>query len=233
MNRVRRATILLLCLAAAGCTRTSGDVAVTASTTTTSPVETTVTATVTSTAERIPTTNPPPGIAETTRTELPPDAVTCAPTAAPAASITTQVADPQAPRVTVAIPDGWTPGPASGDVGARLSGPNGMFATVTVSRTDLDPAAAFTEYADRIVARAAVSSVSILPAELCDYSGQKLMGGWSNTPQDAVEYRDRLAHIWTDGPAYLVAVHVQAPGRTAEFDAAAAPLIADFGVRIP
>ena len=33
-----------------------------------------------------------------------------------------------------------------------------------------------------MIAASAVSSVSVLPGELCGYSGQKLMGTWSDTP---------------------------------------------------
>ena len=71
-----------------------------------------------------------------------------------------------------------------------------MFATVTIAQTKLDPAEAFTEYADKVMAVSAVSSVSVLPAELCGYSGQKLMGAWSDTPQQSVEFLDRIvAHL--------------------------------------
>ncbi len=59
-----------------------------------------------------------------------------------------------------------------------------------------------------------VSSVSVLPADLCGYSGQKLMGAWSDNPQQSVEFVDRIAHIWTDTDNYLVAVHAQAPAGT-------------------
>ena len=108
-----------------------------------------------------------------------------------------------------------------------------MFATVTIAPTQLDPAEAFTEYADKVMAVSAVSSVSVLPAELCDYSGQKLMGAWSDTPQQSVEFLDRIVHIWTNTNNYLVAVHVQAPTGTDGFDAAAAVLIEDFAVGLP
>ena len=109
-----------------------------------------------------------------------------------------QVSDPAAPKITVAVPDGWSREPGSGDVGVRMQGPDGMFATVTIAQTKLDPAAAFTEYADKVMAVSAVSSVSVLPAELCGYSGQKLMGAWSDTPQQSVEFLDRIVHIWTE-----------------------------------
>jgi hypothetical protein len=78
-----------------------------------------------------------------------------------------------------------------------------------------------------------VSSVSVLPAELCGFSGQKLMGAWSNTPQQSVEFLDRIAHIPTSDGNYLIAIHVQAPAGTSEFGAASTALIEDVGVRIP
>ena len=97
-----------------------------------------------------------------------------------------------------------------------------------------DPAAAFRKYADDLMAESAVSTVSVLPGELCGYSGQKLMGAWSDTPQNAVGYEDRIAHIWTNsGTNYLVAVHVQAPTGTPGFDAAAALLTEDFEILLP
>ena len=96
-----------------------------------------------------------------------------------------------------------------------------------------DPAAAFTEYADKVVAEAAVSSVSVLPAPLCDYSGQKLLGAWSDTPQNAVEFADRIVHVWTNTNDYLVAVHVQAPTGTAGFDRVSSLLTEDFEIGIP
>ena len=98
----------------------------------------------------------------------------------------------------------------------------------------LDPAAAFRKYADDLIAESAVSSVSLLPGELCGYSGQKLMGAWSDTPQNAVQYEDRIVHIWTNsGNNYLVAVHVQAPTGTPGFDAAAEVLTDDFDIALP
>jgi hypothetical protein len=174
-----------------------------------------------------------PGILTTTRTPIPADAVSCAEPVKPANSAVAQVADPAAPKITVAVPDGWSVEPGSGDVGVKLQGPDGMFATVTIAPTKLGPAAAFTEYADKVMAVSAVTSVSVLPAELCDYSGQKLMGAWSDTPQQSVEFLDRIVHIWTNANDYLVAVHVQAPAGTDGFDAAGSVLIEDFAVGIP
>lgn len=174
-----------------------------------------------------------PGIVTTSRTPVPAGTVSCSQPVKPAVSAVAEVSDPTAPKITVAVPDGWSTEPGSGDVGLRMQGPDGMFATVTIAQTKLDPAEAFTEYADKVMAVSAVSSVSVLPAELCGYSGQKLMGAWSDSPQQSVEFLDRIAHIWTNTDSYLVAVHVQAPAGTDGFDAASTVLIEDFAVGIP
>jgi hypothetical protein len=174
-----------------------------------------------------------PGILTTTRTPIPADTVSCSEPVRAAVSAVAQVSDPNAPRITVAVPDGWSPEPGSGDVGIRMQGPDGMFATVTIAATKLDPADAFTEYADKVMAMSAVSSVSVLPSELCGYSGQKLMGAWADTPQQSVEFLDRIAHIWTNTNDYLVAVHVQAPTGTDGFDASSTVLIEDLAVGLP
>ena len=138
------------------------------------------------------------------------------------------------PRITVGVPDSWSMSVGGGDVGGRLAGPRGMQATITIAQTQLEPAAAFKKYADDLMTDSAVSSVSVLPGQLCGYSGQKLMGAWSDTPQDAFEYRDRVVDIWTNsGNNYLVAVHVQAPTDTPGFDPAAALLTGDFDVLLP
>ena len=73
----------------------------------------------------------------------------------------------------------------------------------------------------------------MVPADLCGYSGQKLLGAWSASPQQAVKFGDRIAHIWTDTNNYLVAVHVQAPADTAGFDPFVSPMMDDFGIEIP
>ncbi len=149
--------------------------------------------------------------------------------------MTAEVDDPQAPRITVGVPDGWSMSAGSGDVGGQLAGPGRDGRRRSRSpQTQLDPAAAFRKYADDLMAESAVSSVSVLPGELCGYSGQKLMGAWSDTPQNAVEFEDRIVHVWTNsGNNYLVAVHVQAPTGTRGFDAAAAVLTEDFEIVLP
>jgi hypothetical protein len=175
----------------------------------------------------------PPGVVSTMQVPIPANAITCSPHVKPGRSITTAVTDPQAPQITVAIPDGWTASPGSGDVGAKLAGPNGTSAAVTIAATKLDPAAAFRDYTDRLMGQSAVSSVSIVPGELCDYSGQKLMGAWSDTPQNSVEFVDRIVHVWTNTTNYLVSVHVEAPTGVRQLDAAGELLTEDFEVRMP
>ncbi len=175
-----------------------------------------------------------PGVLPTTRTPIPPNTIACSQPIKPAVRMTAQIDNPRAPRITVGVPDGWSMTTGSGEVGGRLDGKGGMEATVTIALTQLDPAAAFRKYADDLMAESAVSSVSIMPGELCGFSGQKLMGAWSDTPQNAVEFEDRIVHIWTNGgDDYLVSVHVQAPTGSPGFDEAAALLTEDFEVELP
>ncbi len=230
MNRVRLAAFALACLLA-GCVRTSDGVPVASEA---GP------AAVTSSPSSVPT--PPTqqgdqsvyGVVPTTRAPVPPNTLACSQTIKPSVRMTAHVDDPQAPRITVGVPDRWAMSAGTGDVGGRLQGPDGMQATVTIAVTQLEPAAAFKKYADDLMAESAVSSVSVLPGELCGYSGQKLMGAWSDTPQNAVEFKDRMIHIWTNsGNNYLVAVHVEAPTGTPGFDEAAALLTEEFEIVLP
>ena len=228
MNRLGWATLLLACLAAclvSACVRTSDGVPVAGEGADTTSAPSTPRSTDAAPAA--------PGVMPTTRAPIPPNTVTCSPEIKPPVTMTAQVADPRAPKITLAILDGWSSSTGSGDVAARLAGPNGMSATVTIAATHTEPAAAFTEYADRLMAESAVSSVSVIPGPLCGYSGQKLMGVWSDIPQNAVEFADRIVHVWTNTGNYLVAVHVQAPTETAGFDAASSLLTDDFEIGIP
>jgi hypothetical protein len=175
----------------------------------------------------------PPGVVPTVQVPLPVDAVTCSPPAKTGIMITTAVSDPAAPQITVPVPPGWNSSPGSGDVGARMDGPDGMSATVTIAPSGLDPAAAFREYTDQVMSQSPVSSVSILPGELCDYSGQKLRGAWSDTPQNSIEFIDRIVHVWTNTKNFLVSVHVQAPTGVVQLEAAGQLLTEDFEVRLP
>jgi hypothetical protein len=229
MKRVGLATLALACLLAA-CVRTSEGVPVIGE-------GDTAAATPSPSATTAPTRQPEPstfGVLPTTRAPVPANTVACSQTIKPSVRLTAEVDDPQAPRITVGVPDKWSMTAGTGDVGGKLDGPDGMEATVTIAATKLDPAAAFRKYTDDLMAESPVSSVSVLPGELCGYSGQKLMGAWSDTPQNAVEYEDRIVHIWTNsGPDYLVAVHVQAPTGTPGFDSAAALLTEDFEIVLP
>ncbi|OBF88819.1 hypothetical protein A5790_22870 [Mycobacterium sp. 852002-51152_SCH6134967] len=149
------------------------------------------------------------------------------------AHVLAAVPDPAAPRITVALPAGWSTAAGQGDVALRLAGPDGMWATVTIAETTLPPAEAFERYADDAVAAADISTLSVLPAELCGYSGQKLLGSWAGSPGPAVQFGDRIAHIPTSTGDYLVAVHVEAPAQTAGFDPLASPLLGGFGIVVP
>jgi len=229
MKRVVLAALGLACLVA-GCVRTSDG----------APVAADLGTTAASSAPSV-TTQPTQesdqsvyGVVPTKRAPVPPNTVACSQPVKPSVRMTAQVKDPDAPRITVGVPDGWSMSAGSGDIGGQLAGPDGMTATVTIASTQLDPAAAFKKYADDLMEEAAVSSVSVLPGQLCDFSGQKLMGAWSDTPQNAVEFEDRIAHIWTNsGNDYLVSVHVQAPTGTAGFDDAASVLTEDFEIVLP
>lgn len=160
-------------------------------------------------------------------------AVTCQPSQRPPVGVTAQVADPGAPLLTIAVPDGWTMQGGTGDIGARMAGPEQMSATVTIVATALSPQAAFADYADRLTSGFSVSSLSVLPAELCDYSGQKMTGVFSGGAGAATEFADRVAHIPTGSGTYLVSVHTEAPVGNPAFDAASAELTGQIEVTIP
>jgi hypothetical protein len=229
MKRIGLAALGLACLAA-GCVRTSDGEPVAADLGTTA-ASSVPSATVQPTQESD---QPAYGVVPTKRAPVPPNTMACSQPIKPSVRMTAQVSDPKAPKVTIGVPDGWSMSAGSGNIGGQLTGPDGMTATVTIAATQLDPAAAFKKYADDLMAEAAVSSVSVLPGQLCDYSGQKLMGAWSDTPQNALEFEDRIVHVWTNsGTDYLVAVHVQAPTGTAGFDDAASVLTEDFEIVLP
>ncbi len=159
--------------------------------------------------------------------------VTCAPERRPTIGLVAKVADPGAPVVTVAVPDGWGMQGGSGDVGAQLKGPDDMSAVVRIVATGPDPQQSFAEYADELTAGSGVSALSVLPAELCDYSGQKLLGTLADGAQPATEFVDRIVHVRTRGGDYLIAVHAEAPAGSSDFDSAATQLTEDFEVKMP
>lgn len=120
----------------------------------------------------------------------------CAPAGA---AVDVRIDDPKAPTVAVGVPDGWTTTPSPD--GMTLQGP-GMSGTVTIEATPMGPAQAFRRYADDLTAESELSTLSLLPAETCGFSGQKLMG-----QLDDVVYEARIVHV----PGYLIAVYAEAP----------------------
>jgi hypothetical protein len=176
---------------------------------------------------------PPFGVVPTTRAPIPAQTVTCPQPVRPGILIVAKVADPQAPKVTVPVPGGWTLSRGSGDVATRMNGPDGVTATVTIAATKLDAAEAFRQYADQMTAKYKVSALSFTPGELCNYSGQKLMGTLSNSSTDAIQFNDRIVHVWTNTKDYLVAVHVEGPAGTTDLDAISDVLTGDFEITIP
>jgi hypothetical protein len=229
MKRVGLAALGLACLVA-GCVRTSDGVPVAADLGATAP-RSAPSATTQPTQESDPSMF---GVVPTTRAPVPPNTMACSQPIEPGVRMTAEVKDPAAPKITVGVPDGWSMSAGSGDIGGQLGGPDGMSASVTIAATQLDPAAAFKKYSDDLMGESAVSSVSVMPGQLCEYSGQKLMGAWSDTPQNAVEFNDRIVHVWTNsGTDYLVAVHVEAPTGTHGFDDAASLLTEDFEIVLP
>ncbi|MHA0285818.1 hypothetical protein ACXYX3_05125 [Mycobacterium sp. C3-094] len=142
----------------------------------------------------------------------------CAPSGVP---VDVRIDDPNAPTVVVGLPDGWTATPSP--AGATMQGP-GMSGTATITATPLDPAAAFRRYADELTAESELSTLSLLPAETCGFSGQKLMG-----QLDDVVYQARIVHV----PGYLITVYAEAPTGRPDFDAAASVLTAGLQIGLP
>jgi hypothetical protein len=177
---------------------------------------------------------PPYGVVETTKHPVTAGETTCAPDSAPTGTVEVRGAAPGAPIVTIAVPEGFAPGaPGQGDVALNLTGPDGMTGTVTIAPTTLDAAAAFQKYADERTADYEISSVSVLPGELCDYSGQELMGTLADHPGQGIDYADRVIHVWTNDGDFLIALRLEAPNGTAGLDTAKSVMLADFGVRMP
>ncbi|MCK0173686.1 hypothetical protein [Mycolicibacterium sp. F2034L] len=175
------------------------------------------------------------GVVETTRRPLEPATWTCPEPAPPAGGSVAFLAPSalDAPEIAIALPAAWTSEPAPDGSALTLTGPDGTTGVLTVTPTDLGPAEAFETYSDDRTAGAPISSVSVLPAELCGYSGQKMLGMLSGGAGPAVEYRDRIAHVWTGGPSYLVAIRVEGPQGGEAVSAAADVILSDFGIRTP
>ena len=169
-----------------------------------------------------------PGVLPTQRTPVPANTITCAPPSSPPVSVAAAVADPAAPRITVGVPEGWSFTAGTSDVAVTMQGPQGLSAAVTIASTTLDAAAAFRDYTDRVMATSAMSTVSILPAELCEYSGQRLTGTWSDGPDEGVAFVDRIVHVWTATSDFLIAIHVEGPAGPSSGLAAASSVLTDY-----
>lgn len=228
MIRVGVPAVMVVLLAGCGSTVEGEPVAGPQTSTTTTTTRTTTSS---SASPPEPSTPPPdddvPGVVPTTAA---PAAGTCDPADPPPVGVTASVEDPRAPKITVALPEGWGTTAGEGSVGAWLTGPDGESATVTITETSAGPAEAFDEYADHAMDQASVSSISVLPGDLCGFSGQKLIGSWAEPPDPGVRFGDRIAHIPSGGTTYLIAVHVEGSG---DFDPFDSPLLDDFAVVIP
>lgn len=174
------------------------------------------------------------GVLETTKRPVSAGETTCEPDTPPAHPVEARSAAPGSPTVIIGLPDGFTPGAApQGDVALNLTGPDGITATVTITPTTLDAANAFDKYADDRTKGSPISSLSVLPGDMCGYSGQELMGMLADQPGQGIQYGDRLVHVWTNDGDFLIAVAVQAPDGGPVLDAAKSALLGDFGIRMP
>ena len=173
------------------------------------------------------------GVEPTTTRALAPGETTCEPDGAAANSVDATGAAPGSPTVIVAVPEGFTSAPGAGDTALTMTGPDGLTGTVTITPTTLDAAAAFQQYADQRTGQASINSVSVLPGDLCGYSGQTLMGILADKPGEGIDYADRIVHVWTASGDYLIAIALQGPNGAPGLDDAKSVALADFGIRMP
>jgi hypothetical protein len=215
----------VICLSAGvavGCGKTTGGTAV--------PVRQTASSTTTSRPSDPA--EPVPGVEVTLPDHIPPNAVVCFPPPPASGSMTrASVPDPVAPTITVVLPDGWNSAPGTGDVALTSTGPEGMSARVTITPTDLDPGGAFLRYATGLRTAKPGVNVTVAPAQFCGYSSQLLSGTVAGP--GAVDFADRITHIWTNTKAYLVAIHLEGPAGTPGFNAAKSTVMQQFAVVIP
>lgn len=170
------------------------------------------------------------GIEPTTTRALTPGEVTCP--SPNGRTVTVRSPAPGSPTLTVGIPEGFTEARPDGET-VRLTGPAGMAAEITVSSTTRDAQDAFDQYSNDRVATFSIHSVSVLPGDLCGYSGQELTGMLAEQPGKGIEYADRIIHVWTDSGDFLAAVRLEAPSGTPGFDEVRPVMLADFGIAMP
>ncbi|MGA5541124.1 hypothetical protein ACPCIR_04655 [Mycobacterium sp. NPDC051198] len=113
------------------------------------------------------------GVEPTTTRALAAGEITCPPPDGP--TVTVRSPAPGSPTLTVGIPDGFTEVIPHAET-VRLTGRAGMTAEVTLTPAAGDAQDAFDQYSNDRVAEFPINSVSVLPGDLCGYSGQKLMG---------------------------------------------------------
>jgi hypothetical protein len=216
----------VICLSggvAVGCGKTTGGTAL--------PVRQTASSATTSAASRpSDPAEPVPGVEVTLPNHIPPNAVVCFPAAPTGGSMTrASVQDPVAPAITVVLPVGWNSAPGTDDVALTSTGPEDMSVRVTITPTDLEPGGAFLRYAADL--RKPGVSVTVVPAQFCGYSSQLLSGTVAGP--GAVDFADRITHIWTNTNAYLVVIHLEGPAGTPGFNAAKSTVMQQFAVVIP
>jgi hypothetical protein len=214
----------VICLSAGvtvGCGKTTGGTAV--------PVRQMASSTTTSAASRSSDpAEPVPGVEVTLPEHIPPNAVVCMPSPPISGSMArASVADPVAPVIVVPLPDVWNSVPGTGDVALTSTGPEGMSVRVTITPTDLDPGGAFLRYAADL--RKPGVNVTVAAAQFCGYSSQLLSGRGPG----AVDFAERITHIWTNTQAYLVVIHLEGPAGAPGFDAAKSTVMQQFAVVIP
>jgi hypothetical protein len=215
----------LLCVwagVAVGCEKTTGGTAIRTG------------GTVSSTSSAAPTPSDPaetiPGVETTLPQHIPPNAVVCFPQPPFSGRLAlASVPDPVAPRVMFHLPDGWNSARASGDLAMTATGPDGMSVRVTITSTELDAGGAFLRYAGDLRTAKPGVRVTVEAAQFCGYSSQ-LLGG---TGPGAVDFADRITHIWTNTKAYLVGIQLEGPAGAPGFGAAKSTLMQQFAVVIP
>jgi hypothetical protein len=134
-----------------------------------------------------------------------------------------------APVIVLPLPDGWNPARGAGDVALTATGPDGMAVRVTIAPTDLDPGGAFLRYTADLRTKKPGGKLTVTAAQFCGYSSQLLSG----TVPGAVDFADRITHIWTNTKAYLVAIQLDGPAGAPGFDAAKSTVMQQFAVVIP
>ncbi|CAM3140154.1 hypothetical protein MYIN104542_19770 [Mycobacterium intermedium] len=175
---------------------------------------------------------PVPGIAATSSQHIPPNATRCVVTPGDGEEIVAAVADPTAPRITMRVPDGWAAEEGTGDIALVMSGPHAMSATVRIAPTDPTPESAFLRYTAALGGAMQRLKFVVTGAQFCGYSSE-ILSGILRGESTRIDFADRITHIRTNTNHFLVTIHVEAPADTADFGAAKAVLLQDFGVVIP